>query len=66
MKERIQSIAETYLSPDYKQHTLILPGPGTDREKLIHLFQNRPMQPPAGARLFRSSAQMPSWPRAIG
>jgi predicted SnoaL-like aldol condensation-catalyzing enzyme len=48
MKERIQSIAETYLSPDYKQHTLILPGPGTDRDKLIHLFQSRPMQPPAG------------------
>jgi predicted SnoaL-like aldol condensation-catalyzing enzyme len=49
MKERIQGIAETYLSPDYKQHTLILPGPGTDREKLIKMFQSRQMGPPAGA-----------------
>jgi predicted SnoaL-like aldol condensation-catalyzing enzyme len=48
MRERIQDIAETYLSPVYTQHTLLLPGPGTDREKLIHMFQSRPMQPPAG------------------
>jgi predicted SnoaL-like aldol condensation-catalyzing enzyme len=48
MKERIPAIAEKYLSPDYKQHTLILPGPGTDREKLIHMFQTRPAMPPAG------------------
>jgi predicted SnoaL-like aldol condensation-catalyzing enzyme len=48
MKESIQGIAETYLSPDYLQHTLLLPGPGTDREKLIHMFQSRSMQPPAG------------------
>jgi predicted SnoaL-like aldol condensation-catalyzing enzyme len=48
MKEKIQGIAETYLSPDYKQHTLFLPGPGTDRERLIRMFQNRPpMSAPA-------------------
>ncbi len=49
MKERIQGIAETYLSPDYQQHTIDLPGPGTDREKLIKMFQDRPARPPAGA-----------------
>ena len=49
MKERIQGIAEKYLSPEYKQHTLVLPGPGTDREKLIKMFQSRPAGPPAGA-----------------
>jgi predicted SnoaL-like aldol condensation-catalyzing enzyme len=42
MKERIPGIAEKYLSPEYKQHTLLLPGPGTDREKLIRMFQSRP------------------------
>jgi predicted SnoaL-like aldol condensation-catalyzing enzyme len=42
MKERIPDIVEKYLSPDYKQHTLILPGPGTDRDKLIGMFQSRP------------------------
>jgi predicted SnoaL-like aldol condensation-catalyzing enzyme len=47
-KERIQAIAEKYLSPEYKQHTLLLPGPGTDREKLINMFQSRPAPPPAG------------------
>jgi predicted SnoaL-like aldol condensation-catalyzing enzyme len=49
MKERIPDIAEKYLSPDYKQHTLLLPGPGTDREKLIRMFQSRPARPSAGA-----------------
>jgi predicted SnoaL-like aldol condensation-catalyzing enzyme len=49
MKQRIQGIAETYLGRDYKQHTLLLPGPGTDREKLIRMFQSRPPEPPAGA-----------------
>ena len=49
MKERIAGIAEKYLSPEYKQHTLVLPGPGTDREKLIRMFQSRPALPPAGA-----------------
>jgi predicted SnoaL-like aldol condensation-catalyzing enzyme len=48
MKERIPGIAEKYLSPDYKQHTLFLPGPGTDREKLVRMFQSRPALPPAG------------------
>jgi len=49
MKERIPGIAEKYLSPDYKQHTLFLAGPGTDREKLVRMFQSRPALPPAGA-----------------
>ncbi len=49
MKERISTIAEKYLSPDYKQHTLILPGAGTDLEKLIAMFQSRPARPAAGA-----------------
>lgn len=42
MKERITGIVEKYISPLYKQHTMILPGPGTDREKLIRMFQSRP------------------------
>jgi predicted SnoaL-like aldol condensation-catalyzing enzyme len=49
MSQRIPAIAEKYLSPEYKQHTLILPGTGTDREKLIRMFQSRPAGPPAGA-----------------
>jgi predicted SnoaL-like aldol condensation-catalyzing enzyme len=44
MKERIQGIAEKYLSPEYKQHTIFLPGPGTDRDKLIRMFQSRPAE----------------------
>jgi len=48
MKERIPAIAEKYLSPEYKQHTLFLPGPGTDRERLIRMFQSRPAGPPPG------------------
>ena len=48
MKQSIQGIAEKYLSPEYKQHTLMLPGPGTDREKLVRMFQGRPAAP-AGA-----------------
>jgi predicted SnoaL-like aldol condensation-catalyzing enzyme len=48
MKQRIPGIAEKYLSPEYKQHTLLLPGPGTDREKLIKMFQSRPAGAPAG------------------
>jgi predicted SnoaL-like aldol condensation-catalyzing enzyme len=47
MKQRIQDIAEKYLSPEYKQHTLILPGPGTDREKVVRMFQSRPPRPSA-------------------
>jgi len=49
MNERIAAIAQKYLSPDYKQHTLLLPGSGTDREKLIKMFQSRPPRPSAGA-----------------
>jgi len=48
-KERIAGIAEKYLSPEYKQHTIDLPGPGTDREKLIKMFQSMPAPPPGGA-----------------
>ena len=50
MTQRIPAIAEKYLSPDYKQHTLLLPGPGADREKLIRMFQSRPAAPPPGAK----------------
>jgi predicted SnoaL-like aldol condensation-catalyzing enzyme len=48
-KDRIQGIAEKYLSPEYKQHTLLIPGPGTDRDKLIKMFQSGGMGPPGGA-----------------
>lgn len=44
-KERIQGIAEKFLSPDYVQHSEAfanLPGPGTARDKLIRMFQNMP------------------------
>ena len=47
MQERIPDIVEKYLSPDYKQHTLILPGPGTDRERTVRMFQSRPARPSA-------------------
>ena len=50
LKERIPGIAEKFLSPAYTQHTLHLPGPGTDREKLIRMFQSRPPEPPAGTQ----------------
>ena len=52
LKQRIQTIAETYLDPSYVQHSEMfagLPGPGSARDKLIHLFQNRPPMPPMGA-----------------
>ncbi len=45
MQDRIAAIAEHYLSPQYQQHTLLLPGPGSDREKLIRMFQSRPGRP---------------------
>jgi predicted SnoaL-like aldol condensation-catalyzing enzyme len=50
MKESIPAIAEKYLSPQYTQHTLHLPGPGTDRDKLIRMFQNSPAGPPPGGK----------------
>jgi predicted SnoaL-like aldol condensation-catalyzing enzyme len=53
MKERIPAIAEKYLSPEYKQHTLVLPGQGTDREKLVRMFQSRPPQLPGGKAMPR-------------
>ena len=52
LRQRIQTIAETYLDPDYVQHSEMfagLPGPGSARDKLIHMFQNRPPMPPMGA-----------------
>ena len=48
MQQRIAGIVGKYLSPEYKQHTIFLPGPGTDREKLIRMFQSRPAKPAAG------------------
>jgi len=48
-KDRIAGIVEKYLSPEYKQHTIDLPGPGTDREKLIKMFQSMPAPPPGAA-----------------
>ncbi len=50
MKQSIPAIAKKYLSPNYKQHTLLLPGPGSDRDKLISMFQSRPAMPPPGAK----------------
>ena len=49
MKERIAGIVGKYLSPEYKQHTIFLPGTGSDREKLIRMFQSRPAKPTTGA-----------------
>lgn len=45
MKERISSIAEKYISPDYVQHSVMfdnLPGPGNARDKLVRMFQSMP------------------------
>jgi predicted SnoaL-like aldol condensation-catalyzing enzyme len=50
-KQRIQSIVETYIAPDYVQHSDMfasLPGPGSARDKLIRMFQTRPPMPPMG------------------
>lgn len=52
MKERIQGIAEKYISPEYVQHAEAfanLPGPGNARDKLIRMFQSMPAMkaPPA-------------------
>jgi predicted SnoaL-like aldol condensation-catalyzing enzyme len=50
-KQTIQATAEKYLSPNYTQHSpnlKNLPGAGTDRDKLILMFQSRPA-PPANA-----------------
>jgi len=44
-RQRIQAIAETYISPDYVQHAAAfanLPGPGSARDKLVRLFQSMP------------------------
>ena len=48
MQKRIRGIAETYLRPDYIQHSEAFanaPGPGTAREKLIRIFQTMPAMP---------------------
>jgi predicted SnoaL-like aldol condensation-catalyzing enzyme len=45
----IPVIAEKFLDPGYTQHSeqfKNLPGPGTDRDKLIRMFQNMPPRPP--------------------
>lgn len=47
--KEIKDIAETYLSPDYKQNSEAfksLPGTGSDRDKLIALFQTMPPRNP--------------------
>ena len=51
-KQRIQSIAEKYVSPDYIQHAAAfadLPGGGTARDKLVRMFQTMPPMPPLPA-----------------
>lgn len=43
--ERIQGIAEKYISPGYVQHSEMfanLPGPGSARDKLVRMFQGMP------------------------
>jgi predicted SnoaL-like aldol condensation-catalyzing enzyme len=61
MQDRIKKIAETYLSPDYMQHSDMfagLPGPGTARDKLIRMFQTRPaMKPMPAARTIAVMAE---------
>lgn len=52
LADRIKSIAETYISPDYVQHAEAfanLPGPGTPRDRLVRMFQSLPpmKMPPA-------------------
>ena len=45
----IPLIAEKFLDPGYTQHSeqlKNLPGPGTDRDKLIRMFQSMPPRPP--------------------
>jgi predicted SnoaL-like aldol condensation-catalyzing enzyme len=64
MTQRIPAIAEKYLSPEYKQHTVSLPGPGTDREKLIKMFQSRPPVP-ANAPRQRTDAVMAEGDRVM-
>jgi predicted SnoaL-like aldol condensation-catalyzing enzyme len=47
-KQTIKATAEKYLSPNYTQHSpnlKNLPGTGTDRDKLIQMFQSRPARP---------------------
>lgn len=42
------AIAEKYIDPGYTQHSeqlKTLPGSGTDRDKLIRMFQNMPPRP---------------------
>jgi predicted SnoaL-like aldol condensation-catalyzing enzyme len=48
------AIAEKYLDPDYMQHSeqlKKLPGPGTDRDKLIRMFQSMPPRPAGAAAM---------------
>lgn len=45
MKDRIQGIAEKFISPDYVQHAETfanLPGPGNARDKLVRMFKSMP------------------------
>ena len=48
MAQRIPEIAETYLHPDYTQRAgafVNLPGEGSDRDKLVQMFQSMPPRP---------------------
>lgn len=48
MAQRIPQIAETYLHPDYTQRAgafVNLPGEGSDRDKLVQMFQSMPPMP---------------------
>lgn len=50
-KQKIRSIAEKYLAPDYTQHNPAMRAFGPGREGLIKMFQSMPAAPavPAGA-----------------
>jgi len=58
-RERIKGIAETYISADYMQHSegmSNLPGEGSARDKLIHMFQTMPPMKLSPARRHRRVA----------
>jgi len=61
MKQVIPAIAEKYLDPNYTQHAETfknLPGPGSDRDKLVRMFQSLPARPPGPAGAAPARPQM--------
>lgn len=60
-RQRIQAIAERYISPDYVQHSEMfaqIPGPGTARDKLIRMFQTMPpMKAPSAPKTIAVMAE---------